>query len=350
MCESESHKCDNRKECDFRKYSSSITQSRWFEAFNMLTVVLDSIFIVHVIDPSRANFPVFFYVADGFFLSVYLLECVLKVCADPRGYWRSASNVLSAVIVLVSWICWFVNVLSQVVSPKTVIVLRVLLIIRLLKMLPDTYTRAYQAFIAAFLRAMKTAVYLIGLMFVVMMIYAVAGFLFFGDPDTGDPDNWGDIGSALFTLFSLATLDDWTDIQQRLDDLSMEFSCIFTITFILICSFGFLNMIIGVVVTEMANAAEQIQKDIQCERKESVDKKKEIIVQQQKKKIERLLQRQTDDDRRLYFIKEYLHKVEEQDNTTKECLQLFTDMMQILKEELEDRQTDQTQKENSQQN
>ncbi|RXM92733.1 Cation channel sperm-associated protein 3 [Acipenser ruthenus] len=34
------------------------------------------------------------------------------------------------------------------------------------------------------------------------------GYYFFGDPETGDPDNWGDLGSALFTLFSLVTIVD----------------------------------------------------------------------------------------------------------------------------------------------
>lgn len=53
---------------------------------------------------------------------------------------------------------------------------------------------------------MKSVVYVLGLMFLLMFIFAIIGYYYFGDPNTGDPENWGDLGCALFTLFSLVTV------------------------------------------------------------------------------------------------------------------------------------------------
>ncbi|KAM4624474.1 LOW QUALITY PROTEIN: cation channel sperm-associated protein 3-like [Polymixia lowei] len=51
--------------------------------------------------------------------------------------------------------------------------------------------------------------------------------------------NWGDLRSAIFTLFSMMTVDSW---RQSLDDLGMDSSRIFTIVFILIGYFILFNI------------------------------------------------------------------------------------------------------------
>lgn len=44
------------------------------------------------------------------------------------------------------------------------------------------------------------------LLFLLMYIFAILGFCLFGVPDKGDPNNWGNLAVAFFTLFSLATV------------------------------------------------------------------------------------------------------------------------------------------------
>lgn len=44
------------------------------------------------------------------------------------------------------------------------------------------------------------------LLFVLMYIFAILGFCLFGVVERGDLNNWGNLASAFFTLFSLATV------------------------------------------------------------------------------------------------------------------------------------------------
>ena len=55
-------------------------------------------------------------------------------------------------------------------------------------------------------KAMKRAVYVMSLVFFIMFIFAVAGVLYFGEQAAGDVEHWGDLGSALLTIFGLVTV------------------------------------------------------------------------------------------------------------------------------------------------
>lgn len=64
--------------------------------------------------------------ANGLFHCVYLMEYLLRICVDPRGYWRSPLNVLSAFVLLLSSVCMTLSV-----SLKHLVCIYVLLVFRL---------------------------------------------------------------------------------------------------------------------------------------------------------------------------------------------------------------------------
>ncbi|MGH0172105.1 UNVERIFIED_CONTAM: hypothetical protein FKN15_062102 [Acipenser sinensis] len=91
-------------------------------------------------------------------------------------------------------------------STRSLKSLRMIRAVRTLRMLKTvSFIRGLQALTEALFKTLKSVVYVLVLLFLLMFVFAIMGYYFFGDPETGDPDNWGDLGSALFTLFSLVT-------------------------------------------------------------------------------------------------------------------------------------------------
>lgn len=68
----------------------------------------------------------FWQSANALFHCVHLMEYVLRICVDPRGYWSSPLNVLSAFVLLLSSVCMTLSV-----SLKHLICIYVLLVFRL---------------------------------------------------------------------------------------------------------------------------------------------------------------------------------------------------------------------------
>uniref|UniRef100_H3A794 Cation channel sperm associated 3 n=1 Tax=Latimeria chalumnae TaxID=7897 RepID=H3A794_LATCH len=150
-----------------------------------------------------------------------------------------------------------------------------------------------EALMTALVKTIKSVMYVLTLLFLLMYIFAIMGYYYFGDPDTGAPMHWGNLGSAFFTLFSLVTVDGWTDIQEELDRLGFEVSRTFTILFILLGYFLFFNMFIAVVILNIQQATEHFEKKIQIEREVALNQKKHNILVHQQEEVQKLLKNQS---------------------------------------------------------
>ncbi|XP_041749357.1 cation channel sperm-associated protein 3 isoform X2 [Coregonus clupeaformis] len=238
-----------RKDIEFYDYIANITEKTLFDGMIMVTIILNALFMALETDYDlKYKLFGFFEIADEFFMAIYTMEFLMKVYVNPGVYWKNGYNVFDAIILVISFVPMFANG-GDSSAMGTMRIVRAFRSLRVLKTV--SFIRGLQALVVALFKTMKSVVYVLGLMFLLMFIFAIIGYYYFGDPNTGDPENWGDLGCALFTLFSLVTVDGWTDLQQNLDDLGMDSSRIFTIVFILIGYFIFFNMFIGVVIMEI---------------------------------------------------------------------------------------------------
>ncbi|XP_031664342.1 cation channel sperm-associated protein 3 isoform X2 [Oncorhynchus kisutch] len=238
-----------RKDTEFYDYIANITEKTLFDGMIMVTIILNALFMALETDyDMKYKLFGFFAIADEFFMAIYTMEFLMKVYVNPGVYWKNGYNVFDAIILVISFVPMFADG-GDSSAMGTMRIVRAFRSLRVLKTV--SFIRGLQALVVALFKTMKSVVYVLGLMFLLMFIFAIIGYYYFGDPNTGDPENWGDLGCALFTLFSLVTVDGWTDLQQNLDDLGMNSSRIFTIVFILIGYFIFFNMFIGVVIMEI---------------------------------------------------------------------------------------------------
>ncbi|XP_071195875.1 cation channel sperm-associated protein 3-like [Salvelinus alpinus] len=346
-----------RKDTEFYDYIANITEKTLFDGMIMVTIILNALFMALETDYDlKYKLFGFFEIADEFFMAIYTMEFLMKVYVNPAVYWKNGYNVFDAIILVISFVPMFADG-GDSSAMGTMRIVRAFRSLRVLKTV--SFIRGLQALVVALFKTMKSVVYVLGLMFVLMFIFAIIGYYYFGDPNTGDPENWGDLGNALFTLFSLVTVDGWTDLQQNLDDLGMNYSRIFTIVFILIGYFVFFNMFIGVVIMEIQHATRRFENEVQSEREASLTQKKHAIIQRQKNEIRNLIQSQTGNFTKLVeqfnkslrhtdytvmedlstsmsFIDIYLTTLDHQDTTTNKLQQLYSEAILILSDLLEE--------------
>lgn len=55
-------------------------------------------------------------------------------------------------------------------------------------------------------QTVRNVIYVLVLLFLLMFIFAILGHGLYGDYQQGDPQNWGSLAAAFFTLFSLVTV------------------------------------------------------------------------------------------------------------------------------------------------
>ena len=114
----------------------------------------------------------------------------------------------------------------------------------------------------ASLPGMGSIVLLIGLLY---YVFAVMGTKLFGE---SNPELFGNLGSALFTLFTVMTLEGWVDGVTKPVMEHHPYAWLYFFTFIVVTTFMVLNLFIGVVVNAMqaeATKAEAAEREAERE-------------------------------------------------------------------------------------
>ncbi|KAL7842973.1 hypothetical protein AOLI_G00244850 [Acnodon oligacanthus] len=250
-----------RRDVWFHSIISSITQHSFFNAFITIVVIANAFIITLEEEYSSAGL---FWVAEQVFLLLYVVEFVMKVYVDPRGFWRKlcAAAALSGGCVRRG--SCFILLLAELPTfprppdPKD--------------LFPLPFASG-KALVVMQAKAMKRALYVMSLVFFIMFIFAVA--LYFGEQATGDVEHWGDLGSALLTVFGLITLDSWVDLLKKVDGLGVAYSRLFPVIFILVGHFIFFNMFIGLVIMEVERMT-KAREEVSLDEREAAQKRKKL--------------------------------------------------------------------------
>uniref|UniRef100_A0A8D0DW36 Cation channel sperm associated 3 n=1 Tax=Salvator merianae TaxID=96440 RepID=A0A8D0DW36_SALMN len=240
-------------------------------------------------------------VADLIILAIYTTEFLLNVYLDPIQYWKDGYKRFDAAVLFIAYLPYTID-RSDPKMHHTATVLKGFQALRVLKLI--YYSSGMSILMAALGHTAKNVIYVLVLLFLLMFIFAILGHGLYGNPETGDPQNWGTLAAAFFTLFSLVTVDGWTDLQEELDNRKFYSSRTFTIVFILLGFFVFFNMFIGVVIMD-------IQEKLKAERHAALISKKHGILKRQQEEIEDVLSQtneyKTFDEMVVDFKKTLLH-------------------------------------------
>lgn len=182
---------------------------------------------------------------DRLVLAVFVVELVLRGFVHRGRFFRDPWRVFDLLIVGIA--------LIPAGSAFTVLrSLRVLRVLRLVSLVPSM-----RGVVGALLKALPGMASIIGLMGLVLYVSAVMATKLFG---AISPDLFGSLGTSLFTLFQVMTVEGWPDIARGVMAQSPH-AWIFFVVYLLIATFMVLNLFIAVVVKAMQTQLTEDLKD-----------------------------------------------------------------------------------------
>lgn len=199
-----------------------------------------------------AHFGDLLHAVDRIVLGLFVVELVVRIGAcgtQPWRFFRVPWNVFDFAIVAVC-------VLPLQAEYSAVLRLaRVLRVLRLITAVPRL-----QLLVNALLRSLPSMSYVALLLCVLFYAYAVVGVGLFG---RADPAHFGSLGASGLTLFQIVTLEGWADIMrtQLAAGASTALTIAYFVSFILLGTMITLNLLIGVIVTGMDEARQDMEDD-----------------------------------------------------------------------------------------
>ncbi|CAH1245964.1 cation channel sperm-associated protein 3-like [Branchiostoma lanceolatum] len=284
---------EERKRCDhrFQQIIKKITESGWFNGFIMFVIFLNAVFMALETSEMKVTHRTLLETMDNIFLSIYSVEMVLKIYAEPKNYWFSGYNLFDFAIVMISYVQNIVTAVQD--DPEGgnyFAILRVLRAMRSLRTLRTiSFVRGLQVLVTALVETIRsTVVNIVLLLLLLMFLFGIMGYYFFGYPTHGDKKYWGNLGRAMLTLFTYVTVDGWTDLQENLP----ASSAIYSIIFIFLGHFIFTNVFIAVIIMNIHEATEAYQQEKMDEKEAVVAQKKEYMLQRHHEEIQKLMEKQ----------------------------------------------------------
>ena len=180
---------------------------------------------------------------NAVFLGYFVVELTIKLIAHGVRFFRSPWNVFDFVVVGAAF-------LPGVRENATLLrIVRLLRVFRLITVMPEL-----RVLIRGLLRSIAPLASVALLTLLLFYVYGMVGWLLF---EEHDPENWNSLGKAMLTLFSVLTLEEWTEIQRTALEYT-SWAWVYFVSFVLISSFLLLNMVIAVVINSVEEARSSI--------------------------------------------------------------------------------------------
>jgi voltage-gated sodium channel len=177
-------------------------------------------------------------------LAIFVVELLVRIGAHwprPWEFFRSGWNVFDFVVVAAA----FVPGIRQ--NSTLLRLVRLLRVVRIVRVLPDL-----RVLLLGIWRSVPPLASIGAVTAMILFVYGMVGWILFGDEL---PDQWGNIGRAMLTLFVMLTLENFPVYM----DAAMEvepWAWVYFVSFILVAAFIVLNVLIGVVLNAMEEARE----------------------------------------------------------------------------------------------
>lgn len=196
-------------------------------------------------------------VLQHIFLMLFSVELICRWFGrtSTKEYLQDSWNFLDIFVVGLG-IFAYLNPISTGVNMSIIRIVRTFRVFRSLHLLPEL--RLMTSVLLVSLRSLLSSGLLL---FIVMYVYAVIGVTLFRHPNyeqspnlklnPTNPDPYGDLGEAFFTLFRILTGEDWTDIRYNL--LNQAHTNNFTVTFfhvtwMILAAYLLVNLVVGAII------------------------------------------------------------------------------------------------------
>ncbi|MEM6536862.1 MAG: ion transporter [Pseudomonadota bacterium] len=177
---------------------------------------------------------------DHVIIYLFLIEIIMRFLSDPKNYFRSGWNIFDCAVVAVS--------LPAMTSGLAAVrAFRVLRVLRVVTVIPRMRT------VVAALFDSVPGIASVGVVLVLILyVFAVIAANLYG---ADHPDTFGNIFTAMYTLFTVMTLEGWREIADGVA-VTHPNSWLFFLCFVLVATFTMLNLFVAIVVRVVEEDAE----------------------------------------------------------------------------------------------
>ncbi|MBQ9004530.1 MAG: ion transporter [Eggerthellaceae bacterium] len=214
-----------------------LVDSRGFQGFVIGVIIANAVVIgvQTVALPEGVAFAL--RVFDAVCLAIYCVEAVLKIYAYRADYFKDGWNIFDFAIIVLSLV-------PDYLLPIPVQVARVLRLFRIARVfrLVSAF-RQLRVIVEAIGRSVTGVVWTGLLLLIVIYVFDVAGVSLFG---ADFPEYFGNLGSGLFTLLQLVTLEGWADVARDIMAV-YPLAWMYFAPYIVISSFVMVNVVLGII-------------------------------------------------------------------------------------------------------
>ena len=183
-------------------------------------------------------------VVNGICLAIFIAELLVRMGAywpRPWDFFRDGWNIFDFVVIAAA----FVPGVRQ--NSTLLRLVRLLRVIRLVRVLPDL-----RVLLLGVWRSVPPLASIGAVTAMILFVYGMVGWILFSDEL---PEQWGNIGRAMLTLFVMLTLEDFPVYMAEAMEIE-PWAWVYFVSFILVAAFIVLNVLIGVVLNSMEEARE----------------------------------------------------------------------------------------------
>jgi voltage-gated sodium channel len=243
----------------------SITESRQFQIFFIGIILLSGVVVGLDSYPEiSAQYGKILNILDSIILWLFVFEIVIKMISLENkflDFFKDGWNTFDFIIVGACFLPF---------TGQSVIVLRLLRVLRVVRLVGTV--PELKLIVNTLLKCIPSICYIGALLSILFYIYACLGTFLFR---ANDPIHFESLHISLLSLFRVATLEDWTDIMYTaiygcqnygysgLQDLCKSSEAFpflgwfYFVSFVLLATFVFLNLLIGVIISNMEDIKEK---------------------------------------------------------------------------------------------
>ncbi|MBM3365133.1 MAG: ion transporter [Betaproteobacteria bacterium] len=181
------------------------------------------------------------HLIDQVILWIFIAELVLLMAARGLGFFKDPWCVFDFVVIGI----------ALVPATGSLSVLRALRVLRVLRLVNKI--ESMRKVVVGLLHSLPSLSSVFGLILVIFYVFAVIATNMFGERF---PDLFGDLGTTMFTLFQVMTLESWSEGVARPVMEIFPHAWVFFVIFIFIATFVIINLFIAVIVDSL-NSSKQ---------------------------------------------------------------------------------------------
>ncbi len=214
-----------------------LVNNRFFESAIVILIIINAVVLALETSPTiMAAFGPVLLALDAIILAIFVLEILMRLVVDFRGFWRDPWRLFDFAVVAVA--------LVPASGPLAVLrAFRILRVLRLISTVPSM-RRVVNGLLQA-MPGMGAIVFLLGLIFFVFSVISTKLYA------EAFPEWFGTLGASSYTLFQIMTLESWSMGIVRPVMAAFPWSWALFVPFIVMTAFAVLNLFIGVIVDAM---------------------------------------------------------------------------------------------------